>query len=430
MKDLLNKVTGIYEEKKPSALSFLKNLKNKFKLKKKPKPSKFSVFEVCVLVIATAIVSLNMGGFIATVILSEHNSDNELSTEMKDFIKNYDYIKDNYYGKFNEKKVLDSAIKGVLYGLGDPYSNFLDAANDINFEISLKGSFQGIGIEIVNNGDNRVRILNVMADSPAEKAGLKIGDLFTSVNGVSMIGKSSSELSAFIRTAKENDFVIKIIRVGVEKTFNITKEVIIIKSVSSKTFNIGTKKIGYIKVDIFSATTYNQFKVALLKLESEKIDSLIIDVRDNAGGHLSVVKDMTSLFLNSKHIIYQTEDKNGKEKEYSTGKVDKKYPIVFLANGASASASELMIGALKDELGSIMIGEQTFGKGTVQELQDLSSGNSYKFTTKKWLTPKGAWIHGKGITPTIVIKLNDKYKANPSDANDNQLQKALEYLNK
>lgn len=420
------------KKKKPfSFTSIIDRLKPK-KAKKKNKPTTFRLLEVCVLVVTTAIISLTIGSSVTALLLTniDNNQNSDLSKPMQGFIKNYNYIKDNFYGDFNETKVLDSAIKGVLDSLGDPYSSFLNDAESLNFEITLKGTYQGIGIEIVNTPDNKITIHDIFPDSPAESAGLKINDAILSVNGIDMVGKPTSDLSSYIRNAKANDFIIKYARAGVEKTITITKRVIIIQSVHSKTFTVNNKKVGYIQVDIFSATTYNQFKVALDALEKENIDSLIIDLRGNSGGHLNVVQDMTSLFLNSKHVIYQTEDKNGIDKFYSTGRVDKKYPIVFLADGQSASASELMIGALKDELNAIVIGEKTYGKGTVQELQTLANGASYKFTTKKWLTPKGVWIHGKGISPNIEVKLDSDYLANPSEATDNQLQTAIQHLTK
>lgn len=163
-------------------------------------------------------------------------------------------------------------------------------------------------------------------------------------------------------------------------------------------------------------------------MESDGFESLIIDLRDNSGGHLTAVKDMIGLFLDSSHVIYQTEDKKGKEKVYSNGKVTKNYPIVIVGNANSASASEVMIGALTEEYGAVLIGNRTFGKGTVQELHSLTNGDEYKFTTKKWLTPKGNWVHNNGIEPKIEVTLSKEYYENPTEENDNQLKAAINYL--
>jgi carboxyl-terminal processing protease len=183
-------------------------------------------------------------------------------------------------------------------------------------------------------------------------------------------------------------------------------------------------------VSIFAANTYKQFKEELEKLEKDKIDSLIIDLRGNGGGHLSSVTNMISLFLDSSHVIYQTQTKKETEKTYSTGNVTKKYKIVLLCDDQSASASEVMMGALKDEYKATIIGTTSFGKGTVQELLTLPSDTQYKLTTKKWLTPNGTWVNGIGIKPDIEIKLSDEYIKNPSKENDNQLQEAIKYLSK
>ena len=188
-------------------------------------------------------------------------------------------------------------------------------------------------------------------------------------------------------------------------------------------------KIGYIKIDIFSATTYSQLKKTIEKLEKENIEGMIIDVRDNTGGHLTVVSDMLSLMMDKSHVIYQIENKGKKTKYYSTGKKTKQYPIVILQNSGSASASELFTAAMKEEYGAKVVGTKSYGKGTVQELNTLQDGTQYKFTTKKWLTPKGNWIHEKGITPDENVELDEKYFENPTQENDNQLQKALYVVN-
>ena len=163
-------------------------------------------------------------------------------------------------------------------------------------------------------------------------------------------------------------------------------------------------------------------------LEKQNIDSLIIDVRENTGGHLTTAVSLLSNFLDSKHVIYQIEKDNKTTKYYSKGKVQKKYPIVVLQNENSASASELLSAALKEEYGATIVGKTSFGKGTVQEVVSLSNGDTYKFTTKKWLTPKGNWIHKKGIAPDIEVNLSEKYQENPVEENDNQLQAAIDYL--
>jgi carboxyl-terminal processing protease len=392
---------------------------------KKKKKIKFDIIEVLVLVFTTMILSVVMGSYLSYKFIGPRN---DYSADLERFIKNYNYIIDNYYGDIDEKVLLDGAIEGVLEALGDPFSSYIDPDND-NLELYLDGSFKGIGVEIINNQDSNILIKKVFSDSPAYKAGIKAGDVVLSVNDVDFTNKTPEELSLYIKS-NNGPFTVRIRREAEEKIFILNKGLVIIESVTSKTFEINGKKIGMIKVDVFSATTYSQFRKKLIELEKEKIDSLIIDLRDNGGGHLGVVRDMVSLFLNKKHIIYQTEDKQEIKKYFSSGNIDKKYPIVLLSNVNSASASELMMAALRDNLNAQIIGERSFGKGTIQELQTLTDGNQIKLTIKKWLTPKGVWIHGKGLEPDIKISLDSKYYQEPIENNDTQLQKALEELSK
>ena len=400
------------------------NLTKKFK-KFFSKKKKFGSTEVIVLVTSTLIVSLSMGTFLGYRLFNNPKSNNKYSTEVQQFLDNYQYIIDNYYEEVDEEKLIDGAIKGVLSALGDPFSSFIDESDSLN--LTLEGSFVGIGVEIITNEQGNIQIRKIFEGSPAEKSGLQVGDVITNVNGMDFKTKVPSELSNYIKNTNGEILVI-IERDGQAKTFKLEKGLVIIKSVTSNIYENGGKKTGYIKVDVFSATTYNQFKTELTKLENSGIKSLVIDLRNNSGGHLSVVRDITSLFLNSDKVLYQTQFKEEIEKFYSSGKVDKQYEIVLLANAESASASELMIAALKDNLNSKIVGVKTFGKGTVQEVQDLTDGSKYKFTIKKWLTPKGMWVHGRGISPDYEVISSSDYIANPTFENDNQLQKALEII--
>jgi carboxyl-terminal processing protease len=403
-------------------------LKKKFKsIFKTKKRKKFGITEVIVIFASTLLLSLVFGLFLGYR-FSNNKQVSEYSKELQDFIKNYQYIVENYYGELNEETLTDEAIKSILESLGDPFSNFIDP-EDTNFEIRLDGSFRGIGVEIRSDEEGNVRIDGIFDESPAKKAGFEIGDVIISVDGKDFLGKLPTEVSLYVKQSeKEMTFVV--LRNGEEKTLKLSKGLVIITSVYSDIINVDDQKIGYLKVDIFSATTYNQFKRELESLEKSNIDSLIIDFRNNSGGHLSVVRDMMSLFLKKDKIMYQTENKDSIEKFYSKGNKEKNYEIVFLSNSATASASEVMIAALKDNLGSKLVGETTFGKGTVQELQSLPDGTKYKLTVKKWLTPNGIWIDKIGIEPDYEVSLDENYINNPTSDNDNQLQKAIDILSK
>lgn len=391
----------------------------------------FKTLEVIVLVLLTCCISLVVGGALG---IRFHNKKGILGnvqvadSEIQQFIKDYNYLVDNYYGDLNKKELLNTAFKSMVDSLEDTYSGSLDGVSN-NFNIELDGIYEGLGIEIINDEDDNIIVYDIIPNSPASKIDIQKKDRLITVNDVAVSGmKTSDFIHEVVNSAV--DFTIVLERNGERKTVTLKKEKITLQSVISKTIEEDGKKIGYLKIEIFAANTYSQFKQELQKLEKSGMDSLIIDVRDNSGGHLTVVKDMISLFLDSSHVIYQTQTKSNKTKVYSTGKETKKYPIAIIGNSLSASASEVLIGALTEEYDAILVGNQTFGKGTVQELHTLSSGDEYKFTTKKWLTPKGKWVHNDGIKPSVEVTLTKDYYSDPSDKNDNQLQAALDYLKK
>jgi len=393
------------------------------------KHSTFSTVEVVTIVIITAFISLLMGLVIS-------NSTNQtanykaVSPEMQDFLEEYNNIIDNYYDDVDEKELLETALESVINSLGDPYTGVVDNSLANSLSTRLQGTYSGFGIEIANNSENYIYIVNVIEDSPAEKVGLQLYDKIIAMDGVDVTNTSTTD---FVTMVKENtNQVIKltIVREGVEMNIDITREKITLKSVSSTTYEIDNKKIGYIYISVFAANTDAQFSEALAALEKSEIDSLIIDLRDNTGGHLTAVENMMSEFFDKTHIIYQIQDKEDITKYYSTGNETKEYPIAVLVNGNSASASEMLTAALQEEYGATVIGTNTYGKGTVQEVQSTDSGVQYKLTTKKWLTPKGNWINGVGISPDVEVKLDESYFSNPTEDNDNQLQAAFDTLTK
>ena len=393
-----------------------KNIKNKVE-------NSFSTVEVVVLIIMSVIVSFITGCLITNNL---NKSSKQLYNEdIKKIVKNYNYIIDNYYEDVDKKKLINGAISGMLASLGDDYTYAFDENDSERFNKELDGEYQGLGVGIVSIEGKGIVIYDVFKNSPAEKAGLKVGDIVLKIDNVSFI-----DISNYVSKSSNTEFKVTIKRDNKEQTYTINKELVTIDSVLSKTFKKNGKKIGYIYISIFSKTSQKQFKEQLTKLEKEKIDSLIIDVRDNSGGHLTTAVDLISQFLDSKHIIYQTDTKGVIRKFYSNGKKTKKYPIVILQNKNSASASEMLSAALKEEYGATVVGETSFGKGTVQELLDTDKDIEFKITTKRWLTPKGNSINKKGVAVDVEVSLSEEYQNNPSDETDNQLQKALEVISK
>lgn len=390
---------------------------------KKAKPE-YTLYDVIALFIVSTSITILFGfgmGYFQRINVENKTNVDKLDNEyLEKFINNYLYIRENYYMDFNESEVLDSAIKAILESLGDPNTSYIDNAN--SFNLQLNGQFVGLGIAM-NNYKEGIIITGVFDGSPADRAGIKPGDILISVNGIDFSDKSSAEVPKYI-SANRGPFRVKIIRNELEKEFLVNKENIVIPSVEHRVIN----NVGYIGIDIFSKTTPQQFKLALNELKKENINGLVIDLRGNAGGHLSSAYDMISNLLDKDKVVYIAEAKGKIETFYSKGGKDYDKPIVILVDQGSASASELMAAALRDNLGSLIVGTTTYGKGTVQEVHSVGENTSYRITIKKWLTPNGDWIHNEGITPDHIINYSPEHLLNPKDENDVQLQKALELI--
>ena len=389
--------------------------------KKKDLPT-FKTKEVVCLLLVTAIIGLVMGGLVTyNISLKGARVDDEL----QEFIENYDYVVDNYYGDVDKTKLIDSAIAGMLNSL-DNNSAYV-GGSDSNFSIFLEGNYEGAGIQITINDDNDIVIYSVFDGTSASKAGLKSGDIIVKINDKDTTGMSLEDFSKIVKE-QEGYFTITYKRDGAEYKAKLKTSKVELKSVSSKMMERDNKKIGYIRLTIFASNSDEQFKKALDELEDKGIDGLVIDLRGNSGGHLVTAENIISMFLDSTHPIYQIKSKDGQKKYYSNGKETKKYKIAVLIDSSSASASEVVTSALKEQYGATVVGENSYGKGTVQELQTLPDGEQYKLTTKSWLTSSGKVIDKKGIEPDYAITLNNEYFEDPTDENDNQLQKALEVI--
>lgn len=386
----------------------------------------FRFWEVIILMILTAFIGITLGGFVIKK-NNVANSDIIADSSLQEFISNYEYIINNYYGEIDKEELLETALQAILDKIDDPYAAYMDEMESSNFDIQLSGKYQGLGVEIGNLlSDGTLVITQVFEDSPAAIAGLKVGDILIKLNDDSLEGISSLDLSNQIRSM-EGTFKLTVLRDKTEIEFEISLAEIVLKSVEYKLLE---HNIGYLSISLFADNTFSQTKSALNELQKLGMKSLIIDVRNNTGGYLSSVENILELFLDSSHVLYQLEDKNGVKKFYSQGQSTVSYPIVILTNGGTASASEILTAALKEELGALSVGVKTYGKGSAQKLHTLSDGKKYKFTTQKWLTPNGKSIDGNGIDVDYEIILSDDYYKEPVEKNDNQLQKAISLLNK
>lgn len=391
----------------------------------------FKIYELLILIILIIIVSAFLSYVLTKTLSSNVKGSSIFSNKdynVEEFSEVYDLINDSYYKKVDKKKLINGAINGMLESLGDPHTSYFNESQTENFNEIMNGSYEGIGAEISVDGNGNVIIVSVFKNSPANEVGLKFGDIIKEVNGKNVKGMNTTEVVTLIKDPSSKTATLKIQRDGKELELKLTKREIVIESVESKIYESANKKIGYVVINTFANNTYEQFKENIEELESKNIDGLIIDVRGNSGGYLHSVTSMLDMFLPKGTISYQIQDKKTVTKYKSNTSESRNYPIAVLVNKSSASASEILAIGLKESYNADVIGTNTYGKGTVQVTKNLKSGGMIKYTIQKWLSPKGNWINEVGVEPTVKEELDKKYEENPSEDNDNQLQRAIDVV--
>lgn len=414
------------KNKSGSLFANFKKKKQRSSIKKAGKEffqkSTFSIFEVLILLVIAILF-----GILTGYIITYHR--NPLDKNVTEIINTYHSIMDNYYGKIDSNQLSDAAIKGMIDSLEDPYSFYMNENATDSFQNSVNGSFVGIGVTVQYEDDGYHRIIDVNKDGPADKAGLLVDDVIIKIDGNSVKDVSGDAFTKLVRGKKNTKVRITVKRSEEEIEYTLKRESIEIESVFSDVIDIDNRKIGYIRIDSFASNTYSQFSKTLKKLEKKDICSLILDVRDNPGGYLVQVQEILSLFFPRKTVLYQIESKNVKKKVLSTSFESRNYPIAVLVNGGSASASEILASCFSEQYkDSVVVGNNSYGKGAVQKPQYLSNGTSIKYTTQKWLTAHGKYLEGKGIKPDYEINQTDDYYQNPSFESDVQLQEAIKLL--
>ena len=357
--------------------------------------------------------------------ISYSDNSNELYKKIDLFSEVLEKIQNEYVDEINQADVMDSAINGVLQSL-DPYSSYMNPKIFDEMQTETSGKFGGLGIE-VSMESGVVKVISPIDDTPASQAGIKSGDYIVKINDEQVQGKTLMEAVNLMRGEVGTSIKLTVRREGEEKAiiFNIIREVIEIKSVVSKVIN---KKIGYLRLRAFNENSDNQLKKQISKLEKEnKLTGYILDLRNNPGGLLSQAVKISDFFLHDGEIVSTKGRKTRENRKFFAKKGDKidGKPLVVLINNGSASASEIVAGALQDQKRAILIGEETYGKGSVQSIIPLRNNGAIRLTISKYYLPSGRSISEVGITPDIkVFEEGDKFVINSET--DNQLNYAVD----
>ncbi len=364
---------------------------------------KAPVVFILIIIIASATFLFNQWSFLENVDAGEQSH----YTSIKSFAEALSLVKQNYVEEVDEKDLVYGAIRGMLNSL-DPHSSFMPPEAFKEMQIDTRGEFGGLGIQI-SIRDKWLTIISPIEDTPAYKAGVKAGDKIIKIDGESTKDISIHEAVTKLRGPKGTSVTITIVREGLEKPkdISIIRDIIKIKSVKSRLID---DEIGYIKLTQFQKKSAMDLKKALEELSEKGISELILDLRNNPGGLLTGAVEVTSQFLPSGKLVVYIKGKSGEKTEFNTLNADQyyDYPMIVLVNGGSASASEIVAGALQDWGKAVVLGTQTFGKASVQTILPLSDGSALRLTTARYYTPKGRSIQTTGITPDIVVRLETK----------------------
>lgn len=376
-------------------------------------------------ILATVLVSLLLlGGFkVITNTAGSYASGKVTEKEVSKKLNKLNALIDKYYlyeDEIDTDKLAEGIYSGYTSALGDKYTVYYDEDETKVLMESTSGTFSGVGATLTKDADTGyATIVNVYEDSPAEKAGLKAGDILEKIDDHEVGDEQLDTVVSWIKGEKGTEVKITVLRDGEELELTATRDTIEVKTVS---YEMKENQIGYIRVSEFDTVTYDQFKEALDDLENQGMQGLIVDLRNNPGGSLDTVTNMLRLLLPEGTIV-STKDKNGKKDEITCdGTHEFKKPMAVLVNQYSASASEIFSGAVQDYGTAKIVGVTTYGKGVVQQLMDLGDGTCLKVTIAEYYTPNGRSINGKGVEPDVEVEYQYD-EENPKA--DNQLDQAL-----
>jgi len=341
-------------------------------------------------------------------VLAEKKTEDSVGlplNELRNFSDIFARVKTDYVEDVDDKTLLENAIRGMLSGL-DPHSTYLNPDEYKELKIGTTGKFGGLGIQ-VGMEDGFVKVISPIDDTPAFRAGIKAGDLIIRLDDKSVKGMTLNDAVKIMRGDPGTDITLTVVREGADKPlpFTVTRDIISVKSVKSR---ILEPDYGYIRITNFQSETARDLVAELSKLKKEnknELKGLVLDLRNNPGGVLSAAADVSDAFINNGKLVYTKGRIENSDFEFNAkpGDIMNGAPLVVLINGGSASASEIVAGALQDHNRAVVMGTKSFGKGSVQTIQELRSGGAVKITTARYFTPKGRSIQGEGITPDITL---------------------------
>jgi len=397
------------------------------------------ILTIIVVVFVTAFLTMSLGNVFLVEIGQKVVLSEEAYTEMKDMYDKYakqesvmQIARNDFLYEAEEDVMLEGALEGTLKALGDPYTQYLSEEDFAALMQDTEGSYEGIGVYITASDDDKILIVSPIEDTPAEKAGLKTGDKIIRINGTEYTADQIDAAVHIMKGMPGTSVTLTIQRENAEGGQEISEVVINREKIKIKTIKPAMLEdnIGYIRITTFDMQTADDFKVAYEELKTQGMKSLIIDLRYNPGGIIDATVAISDMFMGEGVVTY-TKTKAGEIEYFKSDNEAEDLPIVLLINEGSASASEIMAGALKDTQRATLIGTKSFGKGIVQRVQRFGNeGEGIKMTVSEYFTPNGINIHGIGIEPDVEVLL-------PEDAagygvefyeTDNQLQKAVEVL--
>ena len=361
---------------------------------------------------------------ITSSVLAEKKAEESVGlplNELRNFSDIFARVKSDYVEEVDDKTLLENAIRGMLTGL-DPHSTYLNTDEYKELKIGTTGKFGGLGIQ-VGMEDGFVKVISPIDDTPAFRAGLESGDLIIRLDDKSVKGMTLNDAVKIMRGEPGTDIKLTVIREGADKPlpFTVTRDIISVKSVKSR---ILEPDYGYIRISNFQSKTARDLVSELSNLKKEnknELKGLVLDLRNNPGGVLSAAADVSDAFIDEGKLVYTQGRIANSDFEFNAkpGDIMNGSPVVVLINGGSASASEIVAGALQDHKRAVVMGSKSFGKGSVQTIQELRSGGAVKITTARYFTPNGRSIQGEGITPDIIL---DRYEIKDSEEDETSLR--------